>query len=44
VSDKSESDSDDDDDDEDAWENIQSKPSEEVAIQKVIPIKRSPVD
>jgi hypothetical protein len=42
VSDKSESDS--DDDDEDAWENIQSKPSEEVAIQKVIPIKRSLMD
>ncbi len=41
ASDKSDSDS---DDDEDAWENIQSKPNEEVTIQKVISINRYPMN
>ena len=35
VSDDEDS-SDDSDDDDDGWEDVQSKPSEEVAIQKVI--------
>ncbi|CAF2461846.1 unnamed protein product [Rotaria sp. Silwood2] len=36
ISDENDTDSDDDDDDDDAWENVHSKPNEEVAIQKLL--------